>query len=49
MAAAATETCSSIEAIRDSLLLDKDNLTKIYDKAMKHWNELVHQKVNKKF
>ena len=39
----------SIEAIRDSLLLDKDNLTKIYNKAMKHRNELVHQKVNKKF
>ena len=34
----------SIEAIRDSLLLDKNNLTKIYNKAMKHWNELVHQK-----
>ena len=39
----------SIEAIRDSLLLDKNNLTKIYNKAMKHRNELVHQKVNKKF
>ena len=39
----------SIEAIRDSLLLDKDNLTKIYNKAMKQGNELVHQKVNKKF
>ena len=37
----------SLAAIRDSLLLDKDNLTKIYNKAMKHWNELVHQKVNK--
>ena len=37
----------SIEAIRDSLLLDKNNLTKIYNKAMKQRNELVHQKVNK--
>ena len=39
----------SIEAIRDSLLLDKKNLTSIYNKAMKQRNELVHQKENKKF
>ena len=39
----------SLAAIRDSLILDKKSLTKIYNKAMKNRNELVHQKVNKKF
>ena len=39
----------SIEAIRDSLILDKKNLTSIYNKAMKQRNELVHQKENQKF
>ena len=36
----------SIEAIRDSLLLDKKNLTSIYNKTMKDRNNLVHKKEN---
>ena len=39
----------SIEAIRDSLLLDKKNLTNIYNKTMKDRNNLVHKKENEKF
>ena len=37
----------SFVTIRDSLLLDRDKLSKIYNKAMRHQNELVHQKANK--
>ena len=39
----------SIEAIRNSLILDKKNLTIVYNKAMKHRNELVHKQQNKKY